>query len=590
MAKSNINAARIMTGGDGQLNINNMTVEAQTVGNPPVFQKAVVQEVIYNPKDLTEEDKARLKSSVSNPNAVDQIAANSIIAVLISDGMSQAITTRVILFPYFQSHFMLPIQAGEQVSVVFEDFQKDNFLAGRWITRISEGLQTEDLNFTHGDRRYNKINFGGERTSSSLARTSGSYTPFFPNGAGQQNTFTLPQGENSTNPYDLIYRTASASLMHSYEVVPRWTKRPQEFVLQGMNNSLIMIGQDRVGSVSNSDTGSIDQKKYAGTVDIVTGRSRYLLLDTDNEIAASLKGLKGTSPFVVTNSRGLEEVDKTPRLNSRVEQVKEGDPDFIHDAARIYVSMKTLGDTNFKLAKTNDGNALNALQTTGINYPTSSLYPVQFLSTSNKIGSSYVIGKADHIRMVARRSVPTEQPTLSGSILLLKEGNNRTPEDINTQTAPQDHLAYLYMSPEGRVQIDGMQIFLGGSALRVDNQAPPPDVPLNPEGSNSAVEVGTENLLAGTEPYIKWSEYKNTVENLQQQIKDLRDAYSGLVDDIGGLVGRQVCTPFGPDSGWPTLYGKSQTRRSQLDSSLQDHRTKTNQAVYKSRSSKIFGQ
>ena len=102
MARSNINAARILAGGDGQLNTNNMTVEAQTVGNPPVFQKAVVQEVIYNPKDLTEEDKARLKSSVSNPNAVDQIAANSIVAVLISDGMSQAITTRVILFPYFQ--------------------------------------------------------------------------------------------------------------------------------------------------------------------------------------------------------------------------------------------------------------------------------------------------------------------------------------------------------------------------------------------------------------------------------------------------------------------------------------------------------
>ena len=587
---NNINVARILAGGNGELNTRFTTVDSQKVGNAPIFQKAVVQEVIYNPKDLTVEDKQRLRSFVSNPNAVDQIAANSIVAIMINDGMGQGIVTKVILFPFFQSHFMLPIQAGEQVSVVFEDFQKDNFLAGRWITRISEGLQTEDPNFTHGDRRYNAVNFDGERTSSSLARNGGSYNPQFPNGSGQQNTFTLPQNENSANPYDLIYRSSSASLMHSYEVVPRWTKRPQEFILQGMNNSLIMLGQDRIGSVAGSRGNGTDQKKYAGSVDIVTGRSRYLLTDADNEIPISLMGLSGNSPFVVTNSRGLEEVDKTPRLNSRVEQVKEGDPDFIHDAARIYVSMKTLGDTNFKLARTTTGNALNALQVSGINYSINSLYPIQFMSSSNKIGSSYIVNKADHVRIIARRSVPAERPTISGSILLLKEGNNRTPENINTQSAPEDHLAYLYITPEGRVQIDGMQIFLGGGALRVEGQAPAPDVPLNPEGSNSSVEVGAQNLFAGSEPYIKWSEYKNTIENMQRQIKDLRDAYSGLVDDIGGLVGRQVCTPFGRDSGWPTLYGKSQARRSQLDSSLQDHRTKTNQAVYKSRSSKIFGQ
>ena len=587
---NNINVARILAGGNGELNTRFTTVDSQKVGNAPIFQKAVVQEVIYNPKDLTVEDKQRLRSFVSNPNAVDQIAANSIVAIMINDGMGQGIVTKVILFPFFQSHFMLPIQAGEQVSVVFEDFQKDNFLAGRWITRISEGLQTEDPNFTHGDRRYNAVNFDGERTSASLARNGGSYNPQFPNGSGQQNTFTLPQSENSANPYDLIYRSSSASLMHSYEVVPRWTKRPQEFILQGMNNSLIMLGQDRIGSVAGSRGNGTDQKKYAGSVDIVTGRSRYLLTDADNEIPISLMGLSGNSPFVVTNSRGLEEVDKTPRLNSRVEQVKEGDPDFIHDAARIYVSMKTLGDTNFKLARTTTGNALNALQVSGINYSINSLYPIQFMSSSNKIGSSYIVNKADHVRIIARRSVPAERPTISGSILLLKEGNNRTPENINTQSAPEDHLAYLYITPEGRVQIDGMQIFLGGGALRVDGQAPAPDVPLNPEGSNSSVEVGAQNLFAGSEPYIKWSEYKNTIENMQRQIKDLRDAYSGLVDDIGGLVGRQVCTPFGRDSGWPTLYGKSQARRSQLDSSLQDHRTKTNQAVYKSRSSKIFGQ
>lgn len=588
MARNNINSNRILTGGDGQLNLTNISVESQTAGAAPVFQKAVVQEVIFNPKDLTENDKNRLKSIVSNPNAVDQIAANSIIGILINDGMSQAMPSKVILFPFFQSHFMLPVQAGEQVSVVFEDFQKFGFLSGKWITRISEGLQTEDINFTHGDRRYNKINFSNIRTSSSFDQISGSYTPYFPNGAGQENTLTLKQKESSVNPYDSIFKVASASLMHSYEVVPRWTKRPQEFILQGMNNALIMLGQDRVGAVSSSNSENVDEKKYAGTIDIVAGRSRYLLSKEDNTIPQNFRSLKATSPFVVENTRAILEVDKTPRLNSRVEHVREGDPDFMHDAARIYVSMKTKGDSNFKLQYTNEGGAASALQSNGINYPINALYPSQFLSASVNIGSSYIVNKADHVRLVARRSAPYEQPTISGSVLIIKEGNNRTPDNIDAQAASEDHLAYFYISPEGRIQVDGMQIFLGGAAMTQSSQSPPPDLARNSEGSNGEISVGAENLFAGVEPYIKWSEFKNVVAGLQAQIADLKKAYSGLVDDISNA--KSICTPYGPDPAWAILAGSSEVNRSKLNADLTEHRTATNQAVYKSRSSKIFGQ
>lgn len=588
MARNNINSNRILTGGDGLLNVANISAEAQTAGAAPVFQKAVVQEVIFNPKDLTDDDKNRLKSIVSNPNAVDQIAANSIIGILINDGMSQAMPSKVILFPFFQSHFMLPIQAGEQVSVVFEDFQKFGFLSGKWITRISEGLQTEDINFTHGDRRYNKINFGNTRTSSSFDQISGSYTPYFPNGAGQGNTLTLNQRENSVNPYDSIFKVSSASLMHSYEVVPRWTKRPQEFILQGMNNALIMLGQDRVGSVSSSKSENVDEKKYAGTIDIVAGRSRYLLSKEDNTIPHNVRSLKATSAFVVENTRAILEVDKTPRLNSRVEHVREGDPDFMHDAARIYVSMKTQGDRNFKLQYTNEGGAASALQNNGINYPLNALYPAQFPSASVNIGSSYIVNKADHVRLVARRSAPYEQPTISGSVLIIKEGNNRTPDNIDAQTAPEDHLAYFYISPEGRIQVDGMQIFLGGAAMTQSTQSPPPDLARNSIGSNGEISVGAENLFAGVEPYIKWSEFKNVVAGLQAQIADLKKAYSGLVDDISNA--QSICTPYGPDPAWAILATSSEANRSKLNGDLTQHRTATNQAVYKSRSSKIFGQ
>jgi len=589
MANENVNVGRILAGAtEPSLDPTKLILNSQMAGSPPTFQRATVEEVIYNPKELTTADRDRLKRLVVNSEEIDQAPANSVIATVISEGVSDATPTKVLLAPFFQSHFMLPVQVGEQVTVVFEDFQKYGFKGGKWITRAPEGLPVEDPNFTHNDRRFTQEYFSGQRISQSLNRNG--YTPGFPNGGDTTNTRTMPQND-STNPYDTLYQQSrSGSLQHAYEVVPRWTKRPQEFVIQGMNNSLIMLGRDRVGYVTSS---AVEQKNYAGTIDLVTGRSRYLLTPEDRAASEHKK----TSPFVIVNSRSLNEVDKAPRLNGKVEQIREGDPDFVHDAARIYMSMKTLGDANFKTAKTTQGAVNNALQPEGINYSPNGLYPIQFASSSENVGASYVVTKADHIRLIARRSVPSEDsldPVISGSVLIVKEGKNRTPEDLNAGSAGADHLAYLYMSPEGRVQLDGMQIFLGGAAINTNPaptnpQAPSPDTPRNQNGATQELAVGDQNVFAGAEPYIKWSEFKKVVEGLQRQIDALQSAYSGLVDDLG-IARVNVCTHGGPNSAWVPLYTASDAKRTTLTSRITDARTKTNQAVYKSRSAKIFGQ
>ena len=589
MPNENINAGRVLAGATSPvLNPTRLILNSQTAGAPPVFQRGVVQEVIYNPKELTSFDRDRLRQLVVNPEEVDQVAANSIVAVMITDGTSQAALTRVLVAPFFQSHLMLPIQNGEHVDIVFEDFQKYGWKGAKWITRSSEGITVEDPNFTHSDRRFIPEYFSDQRISE--ANNNDRYIPFFPNGGDDGTTTTLPEND-STNPYDTIYQLSrSGSLQHAYEVVPRWTKRPQEFVLQGMNNSLIMLGRDRIGYVTSS---AAEQKNYAGAIDLVTGRSRYLLSPQDRVASEHKK----TSPFIAVNARELNEVDKVPKLNNRGEQIGEGDPDFVRDAARIYISMKTLGDENFKTARTTQGAVNNALQPTGINYSPNGLYPVQFPSSSANVGASYVVTKADHIRLIARRTVPSEDnldPVISGSVLILKEGNNRTPEDLNAQAASSDHLAFLYMSPEGRIQLDGMQIFLGGASINTNPapanpQAPNPDRPRNQEGATNALNVGDQNNFAGAEPYIKWSEFKKVVEGLQRQIDALQTAYNGLVDDLSSAT-VNVCTHGGPNSAWGPLYASSDAKRTTLNNSVRDARTKTNQAVYKSRSSKIFGQ
>lgn len=591
----NINANRIMTGGSERaLNTNGIVIDQHLTGTPPAIQHAVVEEVIYDPKQLSDADKDRIRNQVANPTAVDTMAANSVVAVMITEGMNKAIPTRVVLAPVFQSHLMLPVQAGEQVSVLFEDFQKYGFLSGKWLTRTSEGLQVEDPNFTHGDRRFNRLFLSQQRTSASVGSGRVGYTPGFPNGTEQDNTQTLPQS-GLANPYDVIYQTSSGSQLHSYEVVPRWTKRPQEFVIQGMNNSLVVLGQDRFGRVSGSSP--VEQKSYSGMVDLVAGRGRFLLSTADRTVSSEHYT---TSPLVVTNSRGLQETDKTPKLNGKQEQLSEGDPDYIRDAARVLVSMNTKGDVVFRTQRTTAGAVNDAMQPSGINYSPRSIYPTQPVSKplnpgqqGPRLGNSYVVAKADHVRVVARRSVPSEDNTnhvISGSVLIMKEGKNRTPEDPNAQAAGTDHLAYLYMSPEGRVQLDGMQIFLGGAALRTDNQTPPPDLPRNASGANTEVSVGAENNFAGAEPYIKWSEFKNVVEGLQAQINALHDAYSTLVDAVDAASKASLCVPFGPDSAWQGLTAAANAARTKLNQDMPQKRRATNQAVYKSRSSKIFGQ
>jgi hypothetical protein len=85
---------------------------------------------------------------------------------------------------------------------------------------------------------------------------TGPQKPSFPNGGGTPETYTIkPSSEEpNVNPFDSIYTTSISAKMHSFEPVPRWTKRPQELVLQGMNNSLIMLGQDRVGPAARPES------------------------------------------------------------------------------------------------------------------------------------------------------------------------------------------------------------------------------------------------------------------------------------------------------------------------------------------------
>ena len=128
-----------------------------------------------------------------------------------------------------------------------------------------------------------------------------------------------------------------------FEPIPRFVKAKCEKVIEGDNNTFIVLGRDRPKSVF-SGYGGLGHTG-AGSIDIVVGRMGCL------------------TPQSQTKQGGRISID----------------PDFVNDAARIYISQKTNIDDHFNID--------------GID------------KAPDSIARSAVALKADDIRLVARESI-----------------------------------------------------------------------------------------------------------------------------------------------------------------------------------------
>lgn len=482
------NASRRIVGGYSLNDTYDERRQQSRQASPPVLQRAVVIDVICDPRTLTDEIKADLKNSVNNYELVEVLPPNSVIAQLINDDLGNLGITRTILFPFFQSHIQLPVNPGEVVHVIYQDFVGKGTKVGFWLSRIHGNRSVEDVNYTHLDRQFDpNNNFGNWTTSDKSNAKSSTYTPNFPNGGNTLTTYTLSPEKGSDKPFDDIVAGAIASQFTKFEEVPRWHKRPGEFVIQGSNNALILLGNDRQGPVDFTEN---DIRDYSGTVDIVVGRGRYAPASAEEDPT-------GTAPRVVKNSRNTLETDKAPFRGAnpdgtrKQDNANEGNPDFTNDAARLLVSMQTKGDEKFGV--------------TEIEFPSNTI-PIKQPEPSDggKFNRSYVIGKSDHIRFISRKN---NDKGIEGSILLLREGDSSDDKD----------LGYLFINKHG-FQIEANKIYLGKAAKK------------NPEDGITDNEFNNDQN--GYEPYILWSKYKSTVDSLQKQIKQLEEDHQKAIKDL----------------------------------------------------------
>ena len=423
----NIDARRLI-GNRGSI-ANELSDQRYSAGQSNI-SKAVVIDVINDPSLLNTPESPLAQLQIDNPQYARLAPRNSIVAKIITDAQARNSDVATICFPFFPPHMMMPVNAGETVWVITDNTNGETPIQ-YWMCRVPEPIFVDDVNYTHSDRRFER-----EGPRSLAERAAGpapedATRPGFPNGTNTRDGYTIAGDEVS---FERLVARSSGYAQTVKEAVPRYTKRPGDTVIQGSNNTLISLGIDRVASglddrVSSAVTRAFqDEYQNKGSIDIVAGRGQA----------------DPTSPQVVTNVREQQEVDKRPgnaTAGSETPQnarPREGDPDYASDLSRVYVSMRTDGDSNFGL-EPYVGSPEN--------------------STTIVDDDAFVIAKSNNVRVISRED---------GTVRIVKEGANR---------------AVIQLEADGKVIIDGPTIVIGSGT----------------EGQTFVGDGATESMVLGDE-------------------------------------------------------------------------------------------
>lgn len=297
----------------------------------PIFQIAVVVDVIDR-RIFTEDDLSKLDLNTATQGLAKRAPHNSIIARIITRGKDLMDTTPEVFLPAM-IYDAEPVKPGEQVFVFYVD-PYHNDQVGYWWRRVPQPQDTDDVNFTHADRK-----FEYQEGISTFDKFDGKEQsePRFDNGG------SMVDDEQRTlagiNDFKKILDEARSNDQIVKEPVARFKKRPGDKCIVGSNSTRIVLGTDRPGLTSTNPQGLDKPKKNSGTIDMVVGY-----------------GLDGTrtAPVTIENARKEMEVNKVPKKSNQKDNPNEGEVDFENDKSRIYVSANTDADGNFGITVGSD--------------------------------------------------------------------------------------------------------------------------------------------------------------------------------------------------------------------------------------------
>lgn len=445
--------------------------EAKSSG--ATFEKGIVVLTISDPDDAIAavEKSAKIKGSIRNYVDLKRAPRGSLLIKPVADKVDKSFE---VVYPFMQSHIMLPISVGETVWTTVAGGRK------YWFSRVAGSAISEDVNHTHVDRDLITPTAPVDNAKDKEEKSKGKKRNFFPDflsGFGKRSGRESVTQEDA-KPKEVITNTKYKPAQH--ESVPRFKPQDGDLVLQGSHNTLISLSTDRGWAKNDEDFSQSNSNNVweagKGSIDIVVGRGS-LPKGAENQKPTTAEE-KGTAkpprtvPLLVKNAIGTTETDKQSNLNDMPPNVAEGDPDFHTDLSRVYVSMNSSIDSKLTLSEQS---------------------PVLAGSTplENQQGPTVAI-KSNQIRIVAREE---------GSIRIIKEGD---PE------AEEPNRALIVIQPDGTIHLVGEKIFLGKSA---------------DEGGHKETEPEGPFAEGKMNPYVKFSV-------LEQYLNDVHNAMTGFCDSM----------------------------------------------------------
>jgi hypothetical protein len=384
------------------------TREIKDIVNDPAppFYRMVILEVISDPYIIDFEKISYWKNviGVTNSRFAGMLPRNTVVAQRIYTA-ANPLAPPMFLFPFFPSHLALPCKPGEMVWAMFEDPNSQMKEIGYWFCRITEPHVADDVNHTHHpmqlDTSLKKGTIDKFNESPKANDQQSSISELLPiyelrNGlvvekkdgtrvVAQNAEMIKTPGSVSEEVIEELVTNTDASVLHAYEAVPRFKKRPGDVVLEGSNNTLIVLGTDRQGPLATYDETvkekkppdvlipkypETDFKENAGSIDLVVGRGNETGAANYTKVAR-----------IVDGQELFKTVAKTPEMTLK----NEGDPDYNTDRSRILISQRTRTDAKF-----------------GID-----AYMQEQLSVQDTpvIGDASVVIKSDKIRLIARSDI-----------------------------------------------------------------------------------------------------------------------------------------------------------------------------------------
>ena len=305
---------------------------------------------------------------LDNKYFIDHIPLNSTIVHIIDSNNNSSSGKNVLCFPFSPPHLSFPVKPGEYVWLVKEDVKGAPVYY--WMCRKVGIRQLDDINLTHFERHDVLIDAKEEyeRTSKKVEG----------DGVNNLANFYTPVATNLEKG-DTFDEIAALSIAFKEEFtgepVPRQAKNCSDLLIQGSNNSHIMLGTEKFMKNLVPDSEFVDPSYHSGknrlsiagdrnpispAIDICIGRKRNDILSLKNHIVSDIPGQKnftasGNNFDVILGHRDEDtydmthmEVDKTIEIQGKQQNLNE----FIDAAptnclARIYMSNTKTIDTMF---------------------------------------------------------------------------------------------------------------------------------------------------------------------------------------------------------------------------------------------------